>query len=388
MKMRCVKDDLLKGIQVVQKGVSTKSTLPVLSSILFQAENDLKLHTTDLETFVSCSVEGKIIKKGSVGVPARLIGDIVRSLPDAAIDISYDTEKREINLVCENSFFDIKTLPAEDFPKIVTLEKKAPASTNVGEYMVENSLFLNIIKQVIRAASRDETRPILTGVLLTVNRDKVKMVATDSYRLAVREGKLEKEEKKQDKKEKEETKEEEEKIRVVVPTKALEDVMKISSILENSEVKIGLLRNHIVFDLGKAQLISRLIEGQYPNYQQLLPENYQVELPIKREELVGAVKRISLLAQNNSPVRLNLGKNNLSISAATQEVGEAKEDLKISYEGEEIKVAFNGQYLLDGLTAANQEEILIKLLGPLKPGLIKPVGNDEFLYLIMPVRLG
>ena len=131
MKMRCVKDDLLKGIQVVQKGVSTKSTLPILSSILFQAENDLKLHTTDLETFVSCSVEGKIIKKGSVGVPARLIGDIVRSLPDAAIDISYDTEKLQINLVCENSFFNIKTLPAEDFPKIVSLEKKAPASTNI-----------------------------------------------------------------------------------------------------------------------------------------------------------------------------------------------------------------------------------------------------------------
>lgn len=377
MKIRCVKEDLLKGIQIVQKGISAKSALPILSSILFQAEDKLKLQTTDLETSISCITNAKIIKKGRVGVPARLIGDIVRSLPEAAVDLEYNPDKRELALLCQNSSFEIKTLSAEDFPKVPNLE----SSTIQEECTLESNLFLNVVKQVIRAASKDETRPILTGILFTLSESKVRMVATDSYRLAVTESSIES-------KKGEKRKEEGEKIRAVIPTKALEDVLKIISILESQEVRMRVLENHIVFDLGEAQLIARLIEGQYPNYQQLLPEGYQLELPVKREELIGAVKRISLLAQNNSPVQFDLGKNNLTVSAVTQEVGEAKEDVKIKYEGEEVKIAFNGQYLLDGLTAVNQEDVLIKLLDPLKPGLIKSVESDEFLYLIMPVRLG
>lgn len=376
MKIRCVKEDLLRGIQIVQKGISTKSSLPILSSILFEADDKLKLQTTDLETSISCLVNAKVTKKGKLGIPARLIGDIVRSLPEAAVDLEYKAEKAELALICENSSFEIKTLSADDFPKVPNLE----GSPQKRECVLGSAMFMNVVKQVIRAASKDETRPILTGILFTLGENMVRMVATDSYRLAVTESKIIEEEEKKEK-------EVEEKINAVIPTRALEDVVKIMSILESQEVGMRVLENHIVFNLGEAQLISRLIEGQYPNYRQLLPDSYQLELPVKREELVGAVKRISLMAQNNSPVQFHLGKNNLTVSAVTQEVGEAKEDVKIKYEGEEVKIAFNGQYLLDGLTAVSEEDVLIKLLDPLKPGLIQPAKSEEFLYLIMPVRL-
>lgn len=369
MKFKCVKDDFLKGIQISQKGVSSKSTLPILSSLLIEAkENNISLTGTDLEILVNCEFHGKIVEEGSVVVPARLIGDIVRNLPEEAVEISYNSKTQEVNIKCGKAFFSIKAVAAEDYPKTPELSVKE-------DIIIDKDTLINILKHVIKAASRDESRPVLTGILISVGKDKIKMVATDSYRLAVTEGKIEPRKKREEEK------------NVIVPTKALEEIMKIGVAGEDDKVKINVSENHILFNMGSARLMSRLIEGKYPEYKQLFPDIYKVELAIKRDEFIGAVRRVALLAQNNSPIRLALGKDKIDISAETQEVGKAEEKIGIKYEGDNIDIAFNGQYLLDGLSAVDKEDILIKIMDPLKPGLIKPVEGEEFLYLIMPVRV-
>ncbi len=366
MKIRCVRDDLLKGIQIAQKGISSKNTLPILSSLLIDAgDKNITLTGTDLEMLVNYEFPGKIVEKGRVVIPARLIGDIVRNLSEEAVEITYNTAKQTIDIKCGKSFFTIKTIPAEDFPKAPEVNKKESLS-------VDKEVFIDILKRIIKATSKDESRPVLTGILIDIKKDKLTMVATDSYRLAVTERNIE-----------EKVKEEK---RVIVPTRTLEEIIKIATAVEEGKVKVSLSENHIIFDLKNTKIISRLIEGQYPNYKQLFPDDYQVELPVKREELAGAVKRVSLLAQNNTHIKLDLKKDEIDISAETQEIGKAEEKVGVKYEGKDINIAFNSQYLLDGLTALDEEEVILKLLDPLKPGLIKPLGSENFLYLIMPVR--
>jgi DNA polymerase-3 subunit beta len=231
-----------------------------------------------------------------------------------------------------------------------------------------------MVRQVSRAVSRDETRAILTGILLVIEGPSMRMVATDSYRLAVREVVLDTTFG--------------EGVEVVIPGKALEEVTRLVGDCE--EVVLGVSENQIVFEFGSSVFVTRRIEGSFPNYKQLIPKESETTATLSAEDLAGAVKRVSLMALHNSPLRIviNATDQTLSLSATTQDVGDASEDLMVSAEGRDTEIAFNHGFLMDGITSASSETVRIEIQNSQKPGLIKTDGDEGFLYLLMPVRLG
>ncbi len=367
MQFECTRNDLLDLVQIVQKAVSTRSTLPILTGILFNIEdNKLFLNSTDLEMSIKCECEVNAQSPGSVVIPARLIGDVLRNLPEAVIKFNSDVSNNQIQLECEKSKFNIKVLPPQDFPKLPEL------NTNKS-FIIDAQVFISAVKQIIKAVSRDETRPILTGILFNIVKDKLKIVATDSYRLAIKEITIKNAG--------------EDRIKIVVPARVLDEIIKIVPLGEK-ELTITVSENQTAFSFGKITLISRLIEGEFPKYQQLLPESYQAQLQLNKDTLIGVVKRVSLMALNNSPIKINIADKKMKVSSQTPEVGEAVEELDIKEDIEAITIAFNAQYLLDGLLSVKENELVLEIIGPLNPALIRAPEEEDFLYLIMPVRVG
>jgi DNA polymerase-3 subunit beta len=259
----------------------------------------------------------------------------------------------------------VKTLSPEDFPKF-------PEVTPEQTVQLPTETLVSVVRQVAKAVSRDETRPILTGVLLSIDGDSMKMVATDSYRLAVREVAL--------------PKAAEGSIEVVVPGKAIDEVPKLASAAE--AVSVGVSENQVVFSFGETVYVSRRIEGNFPNYKQLIPKERETVVTVDRGELADAVKRVSLMAQHNAPLRIKVTESTLTLSAQTQDVGEATEDLMVQTEGKDVEIAFNHTFLTDGVGAATSEQVRLEIVSPLKPGVLRPAGDEDFTYLLMPVRLG
>ncbi|MDO8886379.1 DNA polymerase III subunit beta [Candidatus Oleimmundimicrobium sp.] len=366
MYIKCLQSDLWEAIQIVQKAISIRSTLPILSGILFQArKKELILSGTNLELSIKCSIPAEIKEEGSIVIPARLIGDIIKNLPEATIELFLDSSSNQIKLSCQESKFNIKTLLPEDFPKFPELKIEQSC-------VISSSELIKIIKQITKAASIDETRPILTGVLLNINKNRFKMVATDSYRLAIKEVEL-----------KEGI---EDKIQAIIPSRTLNELIKIIS-GEEHDIILGFTGNQLIFKEGNTVLITRLIEGQYPNYQQLLPEKYEFKVSINKEALLGAVRRVLLFTQNNSPVKIKIQDKMMELNAATADVGEAIERINTEGDGRDINIAFNPQYFLDGLMSVNEEKVVFEGIDATKPALIKPEGKENFLYLIMPMRV-
>lgn len=356
---------LVDALAVSGKGFSSRSTLPILSGILISAASGkVLLQSTDLEVSVRHSVEANVEEDGQMVLPGRLVSDIVRSLPDGAVTIDGGPEQATIS--CGHASFKVKTLPAEDFPKFPEVE----ADRTV---VIPGELLASMSRQVLKAVSRDETRPILTGVLLVAEDTTLRMAATDSYRLSLREEKSEQPV--------------EERIEVVVPGKAMDEVPKLAQSSEG--VSIGVAENQIIFRFGQTVYISRRIEGSFPNYRQLIPKETEVKVRVSTQELLDAIRRVSLLAQHNAPLRMKVSESTLTLSAATPDVGEASEDLMAATEGAEMEIAFNHAFLADGVSSAPSEELLIELISPLKQGVLRvPEGGDEFVYIAMPVRLG
>jgi len=367
MYIKCTQSDLWNAIQVVQKAVSIRSTLPILSGILFQAkEGKMTLSATNLELSIKYSIPVKVEKEGSVVIPARLVGDIVKNLPEATIEMFLDSSNNQVKLLCQESNFNIKILPPEDFPKFPDL--KTNQSCVIGSFDL-----IKAIKQVIKSTSIDETRPILTGVFLNIINNKLKMVATDSYRLAIKEVDL-----------KEGLKD---KIKVIIPSKTLGELIKIISGEKKCDVSLEFTDNQLIFKTSNITLISRLIEGQYPNYQQLLPEEYGVNMDIDKEDFINAVKRVSLFTQDNSPIKITVKEGVMELNAASSDLGEAIEKIKVEGVKEDINIAFNPLYLLEGLMSVGGERIIFEVINTVKPGLLRPQEKKNFLYLIMPVRV-
>lgn len=366
MKISIARSELLDALSVVGKGMSARSTLPILSGILFSAdEGSLQLQSTDLEISVKHTAPALVEDAGQVVIPGKLLTDIVRNLPEAAVTLETDAET--VHVSCQHSAFTVRTLKPADFPRFpeVSVNKKVVLSTETVSSMV---------RQVSRAVSRDETRAILTGILLAVEGPTLRMVATDSYRLAVREiimdtpvG---------------------EDIEVVVPGKALEEVTRLSG--DSKEITIGVSENQIVFEFGESVFVTRRIEGTFPNYKQLIPKESDTKAIVSSEEMMAAVKRVSLMALHNTPLRIavNVTDQTLSLSATTQDVGDASEDLMVKAEGGDVEIAFNHAFLIDGLNSATAENVRFEIQSALKPGLIRTEGDEGFLYLLMPVRLG
>lgn len=366
MKFSIARSELLDSLSVVGKGMSARSTLPILSGILVSAEGgDIQMQATDLEVSVKHSAPSLIEEEGQIVLPGKLLTDIVRSLPEAAVMI--ETEGELAHVRCQQSSFTVKTLNAADFPKFPEVSVDKTVS-------LPSETISSIVRQVSRAVSRDETRAILTGILLVVEGPTIRMVATDSYRLAVREVVLEKASG--------------EDIEVVIPGKALEEVTRLSS--DVGAVTLGVAENQIVFSFGNTIFITRRIEGTFPNYKQLIPKEPGSNVVVSCEEMIAAVKRVSLMALHNTPLRLsaNIEDQTLSLSATTQDVGDASEDLMVKAEGTSVEIAFNHAFLMDGLSSASSETVRLEIQSALKPGLIRSVEDEGFLYLLMPVRLG
>jgi len=364
MKFSVARSELLDALSVVGKGMSARSTLPILSGVLVSASGgEIQLQATDLEVSVRRSCAALIEGDGQAVVPGKLLTEIVRSLPEAAVTL--ETEGETAHIRCQHASFTVKTLNAKDFPKFpeVVVDKTVSLPSNV---------MASAVRRVSRSVSRDETRATLTGVLVLVDGPSLKMVATDSYRLAMSEVLLEDGGT--------------ESVDVVVPGKALDEVTRLAS--DNQPVTVGLSENQILFEFGQTTFVTRRIEGKFPDYKQIIPKDSSTTADISAEELSAAVKRVSLMALHNSPIKLsvNVADQTLSLSAATQDVGDASEDLMVKAEGNDVTIAFNHSFLMDGLSSADSETIRIEIKDAEKPGLIKSVEDQGFLYVLMPVR--
>ncbi|MBE0447107.1 MAG: DNA polymerase III subunit beta [Actinobacteria bacterium] len=365
MRVSLNQADLNSALQIVQKAVSSRSILPILSGVLFDVGEDfIDLYTTDLEMSIKYRLPVKADSGGSVIVPARLLGDIVKNLPDARIDLRGDENHGSIDFTCGSSSFNIKVFSPEGFPQFPDMQKEVSISVS-GKDLVES------IRQVVRAVSKDETRPVLTGVLMIIEEGRLKMVATDSYRLSIREMEVERASA--------------DKIKFIVPARCLDEIARICV---DDSVEVGLAKNQIYFNVGEIVLVSRLIEGQFPNYQQLLPNDCMLRVRFNKDNLLSSLKRVSLLAQNSALIKMKVAGNTAQIEAMTQDVGSANEEVAVEIIGEGMEIAFNAQFLIDGLSSIGEEEVFLELNSPLKPGLLRPTVDQDLIYLVMPVRVG
>ena len=367
MRITCSKDLLLENLQSVLKTVSTKSTMPVLSGIRIDLKDsgNIELASTDMELSLRLTMEAKAEGEGALVAPGRLMTDVVRSLPAGEVTLDMDEKEQVLEIRCGTASFRLNCLPAADFPRL-------PGMPEEGSFEIDSEPMVSTINTVARAASRDETRPLLTGILVKFSKDRLKMVATDSYRLSVRET-----EASSSLKEKQE---------IIVPRASLEELARICAQVGAEKVNVGIMDGQAIFSAGNVILTSRLIEGQFPNYQQLLPDEFTHEINMDREELMEATGRVSLMAQKNAPLRLRFSSGELTISAQTPQVGEAKETMAVAFQGEEVEIGFNPEFLREGIDSVSEDQVALRIISPLRPGLIKGSG-DDFLYLIMPIRL-
>jgi DNA polymerase-3 subunit beta len=365
VKLNVSQSDLNNAIQITQRAVSSKSVLPILSGIHFSTNVDyLDLYSTDLDISIKCRLAIQNEEISSIVFPARLIGDIIKNLPDGRIELSVNKETGKANIVSGNAKFNINTLSAEDFPTFPTFETG-------NKVMIEGQKLSTAIKQVVKSASRDETRPVLCGILLTIEKGRLSLVATDSYRLSIYEAAIEIDTK--------------ETIKVIVPARSLEEVLKTCG---DKTVEIGISKNQMYFNLGHVAIISRLIEGSFPPYQKLLPDTCESRVKLNREEFLSALKRVALLAQNNALIKIRIEKDNVRLENIANEMGSAQENVPVENDGEQMEIAFNANYLIDGLNSINEDFVYLELNNPIKPGIIKPASSQDFIYLVMPVRIG
>jgi DNA polymerase-3 subunit beta len=311
-------------------------------------------------------LDAEVIRDGVVVLPARLLIDVARALPASSVSLEVRPAEGDVELVSGNATFHIRTLRAEDFPPFPDPDGAATVS-------VPAQAFVATALKVAGSASRDETRPVLTGILVSASGTELRMVATDSYRLSVKQTTLEEPLA--------------ESFEVNVPARALQELARIAAHAGDERLSVTVRQNQVLFEIGRIILSSRLIDGQFPNYRQLLPETFEHELRVSAPELTDVVRRVSLLAQKNAPLRLAFKEGEVTVSAQTPDVGEALEALPIAFQGEPLEIGFNPEYLRAGLEAIEEGDVLLKLISPLRPGLIEAADDSGFLYLIMPIRL-
>jgi DNA polymerase-3 subunit beta len=367
VKISAARDELLTQLQTVSRVASTRGAIQALSGVqLIAAGGRAELRATDMEVGLRVPLPAEIEREGSVVLPARLLVDVVRSLSGPTVTLELRPAEQDVELVAGNAQFHIRTLRSEDFPPF-------PEPETEGTVSVPAKAFVDTVVRVANSASRDETRPVLTGILVSASDRELRMVATDSYRLSVKETVLENPLPGG--------------FEANVPARALNELARLVQQLEGEELTVGVRANQVVFQVGEVVLSSRLIEGQFPNYRQLLPDTYEHELTLAGNEVTDVVRRISLLAQKNAPLRLSFTPGELTVSAQTPDIGEARESLPVAFQGEPFEIGFNPEFLRDGLEGVSGGDIVLKLISPLRPGLIQSAGENGFLYLIMPIRL-
>lgn len=364
VKFRCERDVLADALGTAGRAATGRTgTLPVLSGVRLELSGDrLTVTGTDLDLTIQLDLTvGASDRDGVSVLPARLVTEIVRSLGEGKVDVVAEAD--EVTISGGRSQFSVRPLSADDYPRLST-----PAASAV---TLPSLAFGEALRQVVRAASSDEARPILTGVLLAAEADGLRLVATDSYRLAVRDlpgaAVLGPDQK------------------VLVPGRALNELQRLLG--ADTEVTLRLGERDATFEVGGTRLSTRLIEGEFPNYRQLIPQSYPNVLSASRDALLEAIRRIKILARDAVPVRLQMSSDGLRMSAVAQDVGNAVEEIDARFEGAELTVAFNADYLASGIEALAGDEITLESLDGLKPAVVRAVGVPEYLYLLMPVRV-
>lgn len=363
MKFRCERDVLVDALATAGRAVSSRGgALPVLSGIRVElAGDEMNLTGTDLELTISVAVTVAGMGDGVAVIPSRLLVDIVRALEPGAVEVEISNDTAQVS--AGRSQFSLRLIPAEEFPRPQAL---------VGDPVaVDGRALAQALRQVVPAASTDDSRPILTGVLVAAEAGGLRLVATDSYRLAVRdlsdaevlaEGQT-----------------------VLLPSRALGELARLLGSAGEVELRLG--EREAMFDIGRARVQTRLIDGEFPPYRNLIPKSHPNRLSVGRETLLDAVRRVRLLARESTPIRLAQKSDGLDLLAITQDVGQAHESVDATYEGAELTVAFNPDYLVSGLEATNADEVVLESLDARNPVVLRGVGTDDFLYLLMPVRV-
>jgi DNA polymerase III subunit beta len=364
IKVVCSRDELVHQLGVVSRAVSTRTTVLVLGGVLLRAEQgELHLAATDMELSLRTSLEAAVEGEGATVVPGKLLVDLARLLPDDEVRIEHRAEEAVVRIECGNASYRLNTYTVEDFPRLPDVEA-------IGTFAVDRDSLLETIARVSRAASRDESRPVLTGILARFEGEKLVMAATDSYRLAVKETAL--------------PSPVERDLEAIIPARALSELSRIAT--GDGPLELGVHENQVVFVTDGTTLTTRRIEGQFPNYKQLLPETFEHSLTLPRTELLEVVRRVAVMAQRNSPLRLRFAEGELTIAAQTQDVGEARESMPVAFAGEPLEIGFNPEFLREGIESVTGDDVQLNLISPLRPGLLQ-APNDDYWYLIMPIRI-
>lgn len=375
MKFSCLQENLAKGLAIVGRAVATRSTLPVLSNILLATdEGRLKLAATNLEVGINCWIGAKVEEDGATTVPARLLTDFVNSLPPDRIDAQLVTRTQTLNLRCVNYEANIKGIDAQEFPLIVALSEDAGMS-------LEPVKLREMINQVSFAAAVDESRPVLTGVLAEISGSRLTMAAADGFRLSVRSAEL--------------AGAVPEPASVIIPARALQEVARVSTEEENPiRVTIAPNRSQVFFRMSNIDLISQLVEGSFPDYKQIMPKSYSTRTVVDSAELLKAVKIASFFARDAANiVRLQItpGEGGLGgklrVNATSAELGDNVADINADVEGPAIEIAFNAKYLLDVFGVISMPKVALETSNPSSPGVIRTVGDDSFVHVIMPMHI-
>ena len=362
MKAGVAREDLVAALAVVSRGVSTRTAVQILSGLQLRAEDGtLHLAATDMEISLRTSVDARVDGSGVVVVPGRLLAELSRLLPEGEVELEGGADGGVLRISCGSASYTLHTYAAEDFPRLPEVEAASL-------FTLDRNAFLDTISRVTRAASRDESRPVLTGILVRFDDNALVMAATDSYRLAVKETAVS-------------TGRD---LEALVPARALAEVQRLAA--GTDRLELGVLENQVVFELGGTTLTTRRIDGQFPNYKALVPESFESEVVLPRDELLDVVRRVAVMAQRNAPLRLRFSDGELTVTARTPDVGEATESLPAPYTGDPLEIGFNAEFLRDGVDSVEGDELKLKLISPLRPAVLQGADPD-FTYLIMPIRL-
>lgn len=364
MKVICSKENLLEGINIVQKAVSTKTTLQILEGILLEAEDQLKLTGNDLEIGIECLVEADIRDKGTIVLNSKMFGDIIRKLPDSEVLIEVK-QNNTVIIECEKSHFELKGLPSSGFPALPTIEKQ-------NSFDISQKLLRDMIKQTIFAISLDENRPTLTGSLFEYDGKILTIVSIDGFRLALRKGEISGGE---------------EPFSVIIPGKTLNEISKILQAVDENTV-VSTSKNQILFDLGNCKIVSRLLEGEFMNYKNVIPSEFGTKAQVDAKDLTSSFERASLITMDEKkyPVKLTLDDESIIISSNT-ELGAVREEIKVELTGNRLEVGFNPKFFIDALKAVDEESININFTSSIGPCTITSISGDNFIYMILPVRI-
>jgi DNA polymerase-3 subunit beta len=375
VKVSCLQENLAKGLSIAGRAVATRSTLPVLSNVMLATDGArLKLSATNLEIGIVCWIGAKVEEDGSITVPARLLTDFVNSLPPERIDMELTVRTQTLNLKCARFEANIKGIDAQEFPLIPTAGEDSKIS-------LDPSILRQMIDQVVFAAATDESRPILTGVLAKFQGEQLTLAAADGFRLSVRTAHL--------------PEPVSEPVTVIVPARALTELSRISAEQEQPiEVTITPARNQTLFHMANVDLVSQLIEGNFPDYNQIIPKSYSTRTVVSTGDFLKAAKTANIFARDAANIiRLEivpggeLAPGRLTLTATSAEVGDNVGEIDAEIEGEEMEIAFNAKYLIDVLSVVDAAQVLLETTTASSPGVIKPVGSEDFTHVIMPMHI-